>query len=248
MNGNKSITAHFTSNQLTLTATTLGSGSITKNPDQPTYTYGQVVTLTAIPGPGWVFSSWSGDLTGSQNPKTITMNSNKAVSAHFADALAPQISSISRSTSNPLDTNPSHGWVNVSCNVTDNLGVTSVLLRIHNPSGSWNNVSMTAGSAGKYYYRTTTAFSSAGNYSYTIRAMDAASNINVTSTILFSMPPNWDINTDGTCGILDLVFISNHYSQMGGNGSIREDADNNGEIQVLDLVLVSNHFGETWWV
>ena len=86
MNGNKSVTAHFTANQYSLTITNDGSGSVTKNPDQATYTYGQIVTLTAVPITGWSFSSWTGDITGSQNPKTITMNANKAVTAHFVDS------------------------------------------------------------------------------------------------------------------------------------------------------------------
>ncbi|MFA5102304.1 MAG: cohesin domain-containing protein [Candidatus Thermoplasmatota archaeon] len=247
MTGNKSVTAHFTANQYTLTITTTGSGTVTKNPNQVTYNYGQVVTVTAVPSAGWAFESWTGDLTGSQNPTTITMNGNKAVVAHFEDALLPQILNIARTTSDPLDTSPTYGWVNISCTVTDNVGVSQVVLRIHTPAGSWNNVSMTAGSAGKYYYRTTTAFSMAGNYSYSIRAIDTNNNINTSSTILFSMPPNWDINNDGTCGIFDFVLISNHYGQSGTNGWIREDADNNGLIQVLDLVYVSNHYGETWW-
>jgi len=246
MNGNKSVTAHFTANQYTLTITIDGSGSVTKNPNQATYNYGQVVTLTAVPSAGWTFNSWTADLTGSQNPTTITMNNNKVVVAHFVDDMPPQILNIVRTTSDPLDTNPSYGWVNVSCTVTDNVAVLQVILRIHNPSGTWNNVSMTSGATGKYYYRTTTAFSTAGNYSYSIRATDTNTNINTTSNILFSMPPNWDINNDNHCTILDFVAISNHYNQIGTNGWIREDADNNGEIRVLDFVFVSNHFGESW--
>jgi uncharacterized repeat protein (TIGR02543 family) len=247
MNGNKSVTAHFTQNQYTLTVTIDGSGLVTKSPNQATYTYGQVVTLTAVPGAGWMFSSWTGGLTGSQNPKTITMNGNKAVTAHFSDSAAPQISSITRVTSDPLDTNPVYGWVNVSCTVTDNVAVSQVVLRIHNPGGSWNNVTMVTGTAGKYYYRSTTAFSTAGNHSYSIWAKDTSNNTNTSSNVAFSMPPNWDLNSDGYCMIFDLVLVSNHYGQSGGNGWIREDADNNGEIQVLDLVFVSNHYGESWW-
>ena len=248
MTANKSVVAHFTANQYTLTITTTGSGTVTKNPNQATYAYGTVVTLTAIPSSGWMFNSWSGDLTGSQNPKTITMNGNKAVSAHFTDSMAPLMSGITRTNSSPLDTSPSYGWVNVSCTITDNVGVTQVVLRIHTPSGSWNNVSMTAGSSNKYYCRSTTAFSTAGNYTYTIWAKDAADNSNTSNSIVFSMPPNWDINLDGDCLIFDLVLISNRYGQTGANGWIREDVDNNGDIQVLDLVAVSNHYAETWWV
>ncbi len=248
MNGNKSVTAHFTANQYTLTITTTGSGSVTKNPNQSTYTYGQVVTVTAVPASGWAFSSWTGDLSGSTNPTTITMNGNKAVVAHFVDSMSPQMSNIARTTSNPLDTNPSYGWVNVSCTITDNVAVSQVIVRIHNPSGSWNNVSMTSRTSGKYYYRSTTAFSTAGNYSYTIWTKDTSNNTNTSSAILFSMAPNWDINLDGDCLIFDLVLISNKYGQTGANGWIREDVDNNGEIQVLDLVNVSTHYAETWWV
>lgn len=247
MTGNKSVTAHFTQNQYTLTITIDGSGSVTKNPNQATYSYGQVVTLTAVPGSGFMFSSWSGDLTGSQNPKTITMNGNKAVTAHFLDSAPPQISGVTRTNSNPLDTSPSFGWVNVSCTVTDNVAVSTVSLRIHRVSGSWNNVSMVARGAGQYYYRSTTAFSTAGNYTYFVQATDSSSNVNSSSTILFSMPANWDINSDGTCGILDFVVISNHYGENGALGWIREDADNNGLIQVLDMVNISNHYAESWW-
>ena len=69
--------------QYTLTVNIVGSGSVTKNPDQATYTNGTVVTLTAVPDAGWSFSNWSGDLTGSTNPDTITMDSNKTVTATF---------------------------------------------------------------------------------------------------------------------------------------------------------------------
>jgi len=164
------------------------------------------------------------------------------------DSTPPQISSIMRTTSNPLDTSAPYGWVNVSCIVTDNVAVSQVILRIHRPSDSWNNVSMVAGAAGRYYYRSTTAFSTLGNYSYSLRAVDTSNNAVTSSTVLFSMPPNWDVNNDGVVTVLDLVLISNQYGQSSMNGWIREDVDNNGDIEVLDLVLVSGHFGEEWWV
>ena len=40
--------------------------------------------MTAIPNRGYEFGSWSGDLSGSTNPTTITMNGNKSVTANFA--------------------------------------------------------------------------------------------------------------------------------------------------------------------
>jgi hypothetical protein len=164
------------------------------------------------------------------------------------DTTPPQITGVTRTTSNPLDTSASYGWVNVSCTVTDNVAVSSVILRIHTPSGAWNNVSMTVGSAGKYYYRSTSVFSTMGNHSYSIRALDSSNNAATSSTVLFSMPPNWEVNPDGILTVLDLVYVSNHFGQSGSNGWIREDVDNNGIIDTLDFVQISNHFNTIWWV
>jgi hypothetical protein len=84
MDGPKSVAATFTENQYTLTITVpSGGGSVGKSPDQATYTYGTIVTLTASLAVGWSFSGWSGDLGGSTSPTTITMDGNKAVTATF---------------------------------------------------------------------------------------------------------------------------------------------------------------------
>jgi uncharacterized repeat protein (TIGR02543 family) len=71
--------------QYTLTVNTVGNGSVTLNPAGGTYDAGTVVTLTAAPDPGWQFDSWSGDLSGSDNPAAITMNANKTVTATFTE-------------------------------------------------------------------------------------------------------------------------------------------------------------------
>jgi uncharacterized repeat protein (TIGR01451 family)/uncharacterized repeat protein (TIGR02543 family) len=69
----------------------VGDGSVTENPDQVTYHYGDVVTLTAEADPGWTFDGWSGNLSGSDNPETITMNGDRMVTATFAK-LPPELS------------------------------------------------------------------------------------------------------------------------------------------------------------
>jgi uncharacterized repeat protein (TIGR02543 family) len=85
IDGNKSVTAHFMQNEYTLTVTVspAGGGTVTKNPDQATYHYGDVVQLTALPNASWVFSGWSDDLTGTTKPASLTMNGNKSVIANF---------------------------------------------------------------------------------------------------------------------------------------------------------------------
>jgi hypothetical protein len=83
----------------TLTVTTNGVGSI--SPGGGTYASGSNVVLTATPGFSYTFTGWSGAVTGTNNPITVTMSTNKAVTGNFvfvtngvasAIALAAQIS------------------------------------------------------------------------------------------------------------------------------------------------------------
>lgn len=68
-----------------LTLFVKGPGAIERSPSQiGSYTANQVVTLTPRPDPGWVFSGWSGDATGTQNPLNLTLNTSKTVTATFA--------------------------------------------------------------------------------------------------------------------------------------------------------------------
>jgi uncharacterized repeat protein (TIGR02543 family) len=59
------------------------NGTVAKSPNTATYTYGQVVTLTATANTGYSFGSWAGGATGTTNPVTVTMNGNKSVTANF---------------------------------------------------------------------------------------------------------------------------------------------------------------------
>jgi hypothetical protein len=58
--------------------------------------------------------------------------------------------------------------------------------------------------------------------------------------------PDWDVNCDGICNLIDFIKISNHIGQNGAPGWIREDVDKNGQIQFLDLLPVSNNYGNTY--
>ena len=84
MDANKTITANFTPTY-TLTATS-PNGSVTFNPPGPTYISGTVVTVTANPIPGYVFTDWSDGLTSSVNPTTITMDANKSITANMVNS------------------------------------------------------------------------------------------------------------------------------------------------------------------
>jgi regulation of enolase protein 1 (concanavalin A-like superfamily) len=63
----------------------VGQGTVIKDPDQTQYEEGQEVMLTAQPEVGYVFQSWTGDLSGDENPATLVMDSNKSVGAVFVE-------------------------------------------------------------------------------------------------------------------------------------------------------------------
>jgi uncharacterized repeat protein (TIGR02543 family) len=63
-------------------------GSVSKDPDQSSYVPSSSVLLTAIPDAGFAFVGWSGDATGSVNPITILMDTNKSITASF---IAPPV-------------------------------------------------------------------------------------------------------------------------------------------------------------
>ncbi len=82
--GDATIRATFRPTTHTLSISTVGTGTVTKNPNQATYDYNTSVTLTAVDGTGYHFDHWSGNLSGSANPTPITMDADKSVTANFA--------------------------------------------------------------------------------------------------------------------------------------------------------------------
>jgi hypothetical protein len=66
----------------TLTLHTVGNGTVVAEP-VGTHDYGDVITLTATADTGWSFTGWSGDMTGSVNPITFTMEGDMVVTATF---------------------------------------------------------------------------------------------------------------------------------------------------------------------
>jgi uncharacterized repeat protein (TIGR02543 family) len=83
VDANVTVTATFAIDTHFLTVGKVGSGTVTLDPAGGTYDYGTLVTLTANPAPAYTFTGWSGDLTGTTNPTTITMDGNKMVTATF---------------------------------------------------------------------------------------------------------------------------------------------------------------------
>jgi Glycosyl hydrolases family 28/MBG domain (YGX type)/Divergent InlB B-repeat domain/Bacterial Ig domain len=91
VNGNESVTANFTPTPCTLTINIVGSGTVTPASGS-SYTCGTQVLVTATPGSGYSFGQFSGALTGSTNPQTITLNTNSTVTATFVQGTSCTLS------------------------------------------------------------------------------------------------------------------------------------------------------------
>jgi len=87
MNSDKSVTANFVKKKYALTTIVEGEGTVSekiiKAGAATDYNSGTIVELTATPSVGWGFKEWQGDLTGTDNPKEITINKATNITAVF---------------------------------------------------------------------------------------------------------------------------------------------------------------------
>jgi uncharacterized repeat protein (TIGR02543 family) len=87
MDGDKSITASFI-RQYTLTIGAGEGGTTVPTPGSYTHNSGTQVSITAGGQLGYEFSNWTGDASGTTNPITITIDSDKSVTANFIASTA----------------------------------------------------------------------------------------------------------------------------------------------------------------
>lgn len=109
-------TVTISGHTLTVSITPAGSGTVTKNPSKSSYNHNEIVQLTASSAANYNFSQWTGDLSGSNNPASITMNGSKSITAVFS--LDPIISGYVKDTAgNPISS--------VTLTFSDNVGTTT---------------------------------------------------------------------------------------------------------------------------
>jgi hypothetical protein len=196
INENTAVDAQFMLLQgYSITITTQGSGTVTKNPTQTTYNYGQTVFLSAIPSPGWVFDHWTGNLTGNQNPGTLIMNGNKQITATFI--LVGNTPPVAVNDEITVFTNSSNNKFDVLKNDYDpdgnNLTINSVTQPLH-------GVSSQDGTA--VYYTPHTSYTGSDSFTYNIsdgHGGNAKATVIITVT-LNDNPPYTASNSTPTNG------------------------------------------------
>ena len=87
MDGDKTVTARFSDPvYYTVLVDANGLGMVIVEPDLDEYLHGSLVTLHAVAQPGWLFISWSGDLTGRQSPVEVMVTTDLMITANFIEA------------------------------------------------------------------------------------------------------------------------------------------------------------------
>lgn len=166
-------TATFTTQYLlTTNVSPIASGTIAANVSSTGgyYNAGSQVQLTATPVAGCAFVSWSGAVSGSTNPQTVTMSAAESVTANFQCSVAPPASFVTGYSSKLLR-NDFSGWAGMEFTVGSSSLTVSALGRVfvysdngtHQvqlvnagngaqvPGGSVS-ISMPAGNAGQFSY------------------------------------------------------------------------------------------------
>ena len=96
--------------------TSTANGIIVVSPPGGVYTENTMVEVTAVPNLGYAFGSWGGDLSGSANPTTITMNGNKNVTASFNPGTTYTL--VTNATNGSVSLNPPGGVYSPGTQVT----------------------------------------------------------------------------------------------------------------------------------
>lgn len=165
-----------------LSVTTSGNGSVDVVPNQDTYSFGQQVTLTAMADPGWVFSGWSGDLAGNDNPVTLTISGDHKVTATFADSATLAYSEgfeAYNDGDDPVD------WLDTATN--NNMSEDNSLFQVVDVGGEkvFGTASTLTNIHSHYTGSGSTVFS---NYEYTGRMMMTESSGGIGVTLLSQYP------------------------------------------------------------
>ena len=104
------------------------NGSVSISPEQTEYVEGTEISLTATAGEGFRFDGWTGDVSDTVNPLTVTMDSDKSITANFS--LLIGVSPAEDQLNFSVYPNPSNGSLQVNLSTPANGNYT-----IHNSLG-----------------------------------------------------------------------------------------------------------------
>jgi uncharacterized repeat protein (TIGR02543 family) len=166
----------------TLTATANPANGGTVSPASGTYLAGSQIQVTATPNANYTFATWSGDATGTNPTITLTMDSNKTLTANFTDT-PPVNSSPSVTITSPADgaTFTAPASITITATATDSDGSIAAV-RFYSGTTLLNT-----DSASPYSYSWTGV--AAGTYVLTAQAEDNGGAVGISPAVTVTVNP-----------------------------------------------------------
>ncbi|MCB9757576.1 MAG: C1 family peptidase [Candidatus Omnitrophica bacterium] len=169
------------------------NGAVTRSPNQASYQAGDKVTLTAIPNKGYQFDSWSGDISSSSNPVTITIDGNKSVTANFTLIITNKAPVVNAGTDQTIQL---PNTVNLSGGATDD-GLPSQTL-----TSTWSMVEGPSSAlfTDKHALTTSVSFYAAGTYMLRLTVSDGELSSSDDIVVTVKAVSTFTLNTAATNG------------------------------------------------
>jgi len=224
------ITANFTT-QHRITVSLSGGGSVQiQNPpnSHPFYTAGSQVTLTAVPNAGSQFVNWTGGVTSSTNPLTVTMNAPVAITANFTGIPCTyQVTNTSMTPSPNGDVGSSAITTQAGCQWTAQSNVAWVAVTTNGGTGSGTvNYTVQANNTGAQRIGSATVAGQTVTFTQNAQQLTCAFNLSQTSITISSAGGTGSTNVNNTSGSNCAWTVTNTASWIiltagasGGNGS-----------------------------
>ena len=260
MTGNLVITGNFLAYPTySLALAANGQGSIALNPSGGTYFSNTIVTATATPAPGWVFTGWSGITSGAVNPVSFPVNANNSLTGSFAQlpafdgqpaSVTTQAGATVSFTASAVGTAPlSYQWY-----FSD-----GTLTNATNPTLSLTNV--TTFQTGNYwvvasnYYGSATSIVASLTLTNSVGPTNLVSSINQASLQAAIAQGGWlGLDFNGTLTLTNTIIITNNvvldgnnFSAIisGGNAVRLFCVTNGASLTLSNLTLANGYYGIT---
>jgi hypothetical protein len=160
-----------------LTLTIIGKGTVSGATNGQSLHLGYAYKLTATPGAGFAFKSWTGDLSTNKPTLSFTVESALSLTATFVDLQKPVLTITAPKTG--------QRWSNAVFNVTgkagDNVGVETVWLQVD--GGTWTSAVSTDN---RYTNWNADVTLNPGANAIKAYAQDAAGNKSLTNAVSFT--------------------------------------------------------------
>ncbi|MBI1807829.1 MAG: right-handed parallel beta-helix repeat-containing protein [Ignavibacteria bacterium] len=214
--------------QYQLTIATIGSGSVSKNPDLTLYDSAMAVQLTATPASGYNFSGWSGDASGSANPMSLTINGNKTITATFTQStFIITASAGTNGTVTPSGAVSVNSGSSQSFTITPSAGyhIDSVIVDGTNQgavsSYSFTNVTASHSISASFSINTYTIAATAGSNGSISPSGSVAMNYGANQTFTITANPCYQIDSVIVDGVNQGALSSYTFTNVTANHTIR---------------------------